>query len=176
MKIEEGKFYKTRDDRKVWPLYYKTDNGHVLWFGDLAWWSDCGKINRTRDEQEDIISEWPSGPIQEVTTKTIVPGNYGPSNALQLNSVINGHVVFRSLLREQTWPVPPCVRSCLACICTARNRISDNPTSVNQAIVIRPPQIPNVVALAICQYLTVFQKSHQVHDLRRSSSRRCNLH
>lgn len=80
MKLEVGKYYKTRDGRKVGPM--------LLW-GDIEYpfsdhpisgtsiWKDDGSSTYHRQECT-IISEWPSdSPVRTVTRKEIVPGVYG---------------------------------------------------------------------------------------------------
>ncbi len=87
MKIEVGKFYRTRDGRKVGPV---TDvggakrNGH--WIATIpeglpnrsSWWTN-GRTHLEYVSQEDIVAEWSDGPVREVVTTRceIVPGVYG---------------------------------------------------------------------------------------------------
>ena len=104
LKLEVGKFYKTRDGRKV---------------GQMATW-DCGATPATRlfdaenmhgqywsengdncdgdggqvpgNRELDLISEWteaPTGPVRTVTRKEIVPGEY---NGLDVGRAVNGTV------------------------------------------------------------------------------------
>jgi len=65
MKIEVGKFYKTRDARKV--RIYAIDGGdgdpvHGAQFHDKEWlayqWDDDGNFVTDRDDDNDIVSEW----------------------------------------------------------------------------------------------------------------------
>jgi len=89
MKIEAGKFYKTRDGRKVGPMdwvdsrftsipsagYWKDDERRS--------WYENGRITWEGEELPgDIISEWQDtpptqGPIREVRRREILPGVYG---------------------------------------------------------------------------------------------------
>lgn len=79
LKIEEGKYYKTRDGRKVGPA--KWSWGKFEFDGS---WSMCHEPDGTycgRKESErdlDLIAEWTDGPVvTETVTKTrIVPGVY----------------------------------------------------------------------------------------------------
>jgi hypothetical protein len=87
VKIEEGKFYKTREGRKVGPMKWEeTGKSYVYpkggyWRADQegTWWPD-GSYYKNREAQKDIISEWPSEdncPIREIRRREIVPGVYG---------------------------------------------------------------------------------------------------
>lgn len=83
--IEEGKYYRTRDGRKLGPYHY-SDTGGVWIVGDdhmTARFQD-GRCNRNRPLPDDLVTEWvdpdpvpvPSaGPIRMV--RQIVPGAYG---------------------------------------------------------------------------------------------------
>jgi hypothetical protein len=98
MKIEAGKFYKTRDGRKVGPMSkpYNIPEGEVVGCEDFKgrdlWWSD-GRCSRSSEKALDLISEWPTadehGPIREVRRREIVPGQWGNIN---VNCVVDGNV------------------------------------------------------------------------------------
>lgn len=89
LKLEVGKYYKTRDGRKVgitgyneWEerFPYDADNGHTYTANGTVW-SDNPVCS-------DLIAEWtdaPTGPVRTVTRKEIVPGKFG------LVRVIEGH-------------------------------------------------------------------------------------
>lgn len=71
LKIEEGKYYKTRDGRKVGPIR--------KWEGCLKEWAVDGRNGYLEGfNTEDLIAEWTDGPVvTETVTKTrIVPGVY----------------------------------------------------------------------------------------------------
>ncbi len=94
MKVEEGKFYKTRDGEKVgpfkWrddcldfvPAFYAVDTRY-----EGSWWSRtgaCGYLGEGVGAEgrsvADLISEWvdePALPIRTRTVTEIVPGVYG---------------------------------------------------------------------------------------------------
>lgn len=85
MKIEAGKYYKTRDGRKVGPIENRKreDAEHPFIWN----WPD-GRGNRIykpdgtnySDRNDDLISEWQDespSPIRTVTRREIVPGSYG---------------------------------------------------------------------------------------------------
>lgn len=94
MKIEAGKYYKTRDGRKVGPIERNEARGlNEPWpfkFGDDFFGLD-GKSCTKSDEfgssfgnnmiySRDIVSQWqdePTSPIRTVTRREIVPGKYG---------------------------------------------------------------------------------------------------
>lgn len=97
MKLEAGKYYRTRDGRKVGPITLFESNQkkyfHVI--DGRAWWMDgyCIK-GETQGRGSDLIAEWTdepkevgfgepvgrefgAGPVRTVTRKEIVPGVYG---------------------------------------------------------------------------------------------------
>lgn len=87
MQIEKGKFYRTRDGRKVGPVvvdscgFFRVDDiGHYTGDGLYAY---RGELPRNdRDEaaglaRNDLVAEWTDGPVRTVTRKEIVPGVYG---------------------------------------------------------------------------------------------------
>lgn len=80
VKLEVGKFYKTRDGRKVGPMREQVGDGCLTpyTFNDgLMSWTEEGEYNLSRNESHlDIVSE-PAviGPIR--TRREIIPGVYG---------------------------------------------------------------------------------------------------
>jgi len=99
MKIEAGKFYKTRDGRKVGPMIWVRDGALPEPYcmfkaeGEEYSWDYHGHYSHTYSgvSQMDLISEWPSyddnGPIREVRRREIVPGVYGIVRLLSRGSV-----------------------------------------------------------------------------------------
>jgi hypothetical protein len=81
VKIEAGKYYKTRDGRKVGPMKYCVDYNDHPWEEDFNKsthiWRDDGTSGFLGDP--DLIAEWPTktGPVRTVTRKEIVLGVYG---------------------------------------------------------------------------------------------------
>lgn len=80
VELEVGKYYKTRDGRKVGPMRIGQDGytGHFYWDTD-----DWGPVSFNPDGVrtyagycESIISEWTDSPVSTVTRKEIVPGAY----------------------------------------------------------------------------------------------------
>lgn len=85
-RLEVGKFYKTRDGRKVGPVFMDGDNDPFVWFDQNGGcWAIDGEDgnavgNIGSKTSGDIIAEWteePAGPVRTVTRKEIVPGTYG---------------------------------------------------------------------------------------------------
>ena len=84
LKLEVGKYYKTRDGRKVGPM---KNSYHTA--GYYCWHTISGNCNSNLWNEDgcsgsaceaDLISEWPAaptGPVRTVTRKEIVPGVYG---------------------------------------------------------------------------------------------------
>lgn len=95
MKIEAGKYYKTRDGRKVGPAVLR-NSLHNIWpwyVGDEALRRNDGKVggNGTFSESFDLISEWKDetpSPIRTVMRKEIVTGNYGIVAITKSNKVM----------------------------------------------------------------------------------------
>jgi hypothetical protein len=90
MQIEAGKFYRTRDGRKVGPIshYSTSPSKHwtapelegawaPYWYADGQFWPE-GAESKPGTEGRDLVEEWAdSGPVRTVTRKEIVPGKYG---------------------------------------------------------------------------------------------------
>lgn len=83
LKLEVGKYYRTRDGRKVGPMEphrkkeWLTDGKGALWS------SFTGERYYGCAPADDLIAEWtdaPTGPVRTVTRKEIVPGVYGCVN------------------------------------------------------------------------------------------------
>lgn len=76
VKLEAGKYYKTRDGRKVGPMRVidsrDSENGYF----------HCNEKSYQKHgmafmPEDDLISEWHESPIREVTRSELVPGVYG---------------------------------------------------------------------------------------------------
>ena len=82
MQIEAGKYYRTRDGRKVGPAWTDGNQPHpwcVPFDESEHWYRDDG-ASCLGNAGYDIIAEWteaPTGPVRTVTRKEIVPGVYG---------------------------------------------------------------------------------------------------
>lgn len=96
MKIEAGKYYKTRDGRKVGPM--RELNRHET---DYPWTDKDGDMPDQRYNDKgyeigtgsdcDLISEWKDetpSPIRTVTRREIVAGNYGIVAITKSNKVM----------------------------------------------------------------------------------------
>ena len=93
MKIEAGKFYRTRDGRKVGPILYGQPHDPEVdgdqpppWpfrSGDHWYKIDgfsCPGSLSDHTDKDDLIAEWtdePAGPVRTRTVTEIVPGVYG---------------------------------------------------------------------------------------------------
>lgn len=65
LRIEAGKFYKTRDGRKVGPMFLQKDS--FVWFDTDPksghGWYDCGSVYKGGDKSDsDLIAEWTDEP------------------------------------------------------------------------------------------------------------------
>lgn len=96
MRIEEGKYYRTRDGRKVGPakkLYggrFEFDGAH----------SHCHASDGKylgRDSSLDIVAEWTEGPVR--TVQQIVPGTY---DGVGVGSEVTGHPQREVMVRIAT--------------------------------------------------------------------------
>jgi hypothetical protein len=83
LKLETGKFYKTRDGQKVGPMLFRRDcddyavDGFEGPYGN-AWWSENGIRGGMGDIHDgDIVAEWKESPVRTVTRKEIASGTYG---------------------------------------------------------------------------------------------------
>lgn len=81
MKIEAGKFYRTRDGRKVGPAEPSGSGGRFEFRGPWCYAHEEDGRYFGRKESErvlDIVAEWSDGPVREVVTtrREIVPGVY----------------------------------------------------------------------------------------------------
>jgi len=89
IKIEEGKYYRTRDGRKVGPMSvwgkYTDKDGAPLYdcedrkFSGTYWSSSGsnGEPSVANSPELDLTAEWTDGPVRTVTRTEIVPGTYG---------------------------------------------------------------------------------------------------
>lgn len=82
MIIESGKYYKTRDGRKVGPTeaYDSTNSVYPMchWVVDRVLYQSDGTFgDGTGPNKCDLIAEWEEGPVVTETVKRIVPGRYG---------------------------------------------------------------------------------------------------
>ena len=79
VKIEEGKFYRTRDGKKVGPMAFSREEG--IWFvhRKVGRWESDGSVIETFGwpDPSPLISEWSEGPVRTVTRREVVCGSYG---------------------------------------------------------------------------------------------------
>jgi hypothetical protein len=103
VKLEVGKYYKTRDGRKVGPMIKEGwDDGEPWTAPGYGYYGESGKWDTISDEldDDDIVSEWVDykscksaqvdeyGPIR--TRREIVPGTYG---VIRIDKGSNGPVL-----------------------------------------------------------------------------------
>lgn len=82
MIIEAGKYYKTRDGRKVGPMVQLRCNvfatrNHEVFDETSTWWEGGEADYRKQQHPHDLIAEWDASPVREVTCREIVSGEYG---------------------------------------------------------------------------------------------------
>ena len=86
MQIEAGKYYRTRDGRKVGPMerdkvdgkdWREKDNSARLWYDDGTRWI-C-------DEDSDLIAEWVDEPTQP--TNAALAAKYGICITVKIGSI-----------------------------------------------------------------------------------------
>lgn len=61
-KIEAGKFYRTRDGRKVGPMEDSGDSLYPWKDGENAWMKDGHFLTRSIESADDLVSEWVDEP------------------------------------------------------------------------------------------------------------------
>ena len=105
MKIEAGKYYRTRDGRKVGPMEDLEFSDGYPWRAGLplpGYWSDCGQRQRASErEATDLIAEWTDEPEstyndadglayqrQNTPKPYLVP--FKPNQRLSLEPIANG--------------------------------------------------------------------------------------
>lgn len=93
MQIEAGKFYRTRDGRKIGPMRKIFSYG-CSWEGNMqigrviCYYENGAHMPNGHAHENDLVSEWTdgtwdselsaiNGPIRTITRKEIVPGIYG---------------------------------------------------------------------------------------------------
>lgn len=87
LKVEEGKFYRTRRGIKVGPVLRRDggaadDTDGPFKIAGLWNYTEDGLVGTLSkgDEPDDLVSEWsdePPSPVRTVTRKEIVPGHFG---------------------------------------------------------------------------------------------------
>lgn len=81
MKLEVGKYYRTRDGRKVGPMQkFNSYRNRHPWESHGCLWTDDGVAYLGMYPDQNIRAEWidePASPVRTVTRKEIVPGTYG---------------------------------------------------------------------------------------------------
>jgi len=68
LKIEAGKFYRTRDGRKVGTMLFEEFGDGEPWHTSdtCRWWSDDGtRCDGSNGESDDIIAEWTDDPVSK---------------------------------------------------------------------------------------------------------------
>jgi hypothetical protein len=103
IKIEAGKYYRTRDGRKVGPMVKDgCYNDGFPWMYDIGagWWSDDGqrKSKRLR-ETHDIIAEWTDAPDVDLT-KITAPFGLLPK---ETQDALKAHGGPYEIWRENGW-------------------------------------------------------------------------
>lgn len=80
MKIEEGKYYRTRDGQKVGPMRRSNCRDYqwtAFFNNDNRLWDAFGRRYMESYGSTDLIAEWTDdSPVRVVTRKEIVPGVY----------------------------------------------------------------------------------------------------
>lgn len=92
MKIEHGKFYKTRSGCKVGPAKmtdqsWSLEEGFVWSLGGAYLYRENGTTSSEPDDY--VVAEWVEGPVRTVTRTEIVGGVYG---AVQITAVYDDGV------------------------------------------------------------------------------------
>lgn len=104
VKIEEGKSYKAANGERVGPMEFwagNTDRARQE-AGDGKYWmiDGTGKCHATGN---DLIAEWPEGPVRTVTRREIVPGVY---DRVVVRDVVDGNKVIVRLDKDRLCDAP----------------------------------------------------------------------
>lgn len=70
MQLEVGKYYKTRDGRKVGPMMAWESGNNAFDDGSLTGWTERGTWLNSIQAENDLIAEWPSE-TPTLSTETI---------------------------------------------------------------------------------------------------------
>lgn len=90
IKVEEGKYYRTRDGRKVGPMAFSDgskDFAGAPGFGEGNWYTQHSRhfkgeyinVSIFGEQDDDLVAEWvdSTSPVRTVTHREVVPGIYG---------------------------------------------------------------------------------------------------
>lgn len=78
MRLEEGKYYRTRDGRKAGPVRRIDGEWNAANAQDGNWrYDDDGGLTNFGGDDLDLIAEWTEGPVRTVTRREVVEGVYG---------------------------------------------------------------------------------------------------
>ena len=137
MKIEVGKYYKTRDGYRVGPICESGSiQGWFHYFGSEGFFNERGHSVSQLDP--DLIAEWvetppktrtisyEAGPVftESVTTKRILPGVYGQIRVYD-EPCENGHVCLGSESVGHHWTVTE-LTAAIGTLTAIRNAMAHN--------------------------------------------------
>lgn len=79
MQIEEGKFYRARDGRKVGPMRKSSFDDGYPWHADgvQGYWSNTGVRQRSGCTKTDLIAEWTDKPAEPKLWRDMTPKEKG---------------------------------------------------------------------------------------------------
>lgn len=114
IQIKAGKYYRTRDGRKVGPMVLAGKAGEIIWGvpSRPSWldsWKSNGAWRSGASCRSDLIAEWvdepaaPS-PVRTVTRKEIVPGTYGRVRIFASKFPDRQHVALSLALSNDRFP------------------------------------------------------------------------
>lgn len=87
LKIEAGKYYKTRDGRKVGPMESDGSN-HMQWTSPDGFWRyDNGRIFSQSEDCEDLIAEWVDEPTVDAPLTASITADCSALNA-ELDAIL----------------------------------------------------------------------------------------
>lgn len=127
MKIEEGKFYRTRGGMKAGPMRLAPLQTYP-WRAEApvhpryaTSWTDDGRFHTIHNDctDYDLVAEWTdesTGPVITETVKRIKPGVYG-------RIVVGEHLTPGWI--DIRWPVPGCTADELRAAAATLNEIAD---------------------------------------------------
>lgn len=97
MQIEEGKFYKTRDGRKVGPKRRGRLDDFPFRDNDGNWWTVNGYHERVSKDsnipEEDLIAEWADEPDTLTVARIEFNGGIGNARAILSNGMALDRII-----------------------------------------------------------------------------------
>lgn len=104
LKIESGKFYRTRDGRKVGPMESDNWGDGYPWTDGERWYSGNGAWIESEESEHDLIAEWHDTPSSPVATQVdAIAEEYGPAPTRTLVKTGQGYGYELARFGDYVW-------------------------------------------------------------------------